>query len=195
MKHFKNIAKMMMYMFLGGMMAFVCVFLSSYMKASGVAGDISRNALLLATQEGCINHTTAETFCNNMALSYGTKNLLISNRIKVGVNDDYEAHLQSTDSIANDHIWNPVGSFEQGFTNYGLISCVNNSGTNMINPENDDYLSHVQRGETLTVSATVEVFIHMNFLFDADRLLTMTFPVTAEATGISCKWFKGEAGG
>lgn len=203
MKYFPKFAKLILYMILGGLMAFVCIFVSSYMKASGIAGDISRNALLLATQEGCINNDTALKFCENMTESYGTKNLLIANRIKNPENsdeEDYKVHMATTSYSG---VWEPKGAIAQGLTNYGLLSCKSSDGTNLINESGKDYYNHVQRGETITVNTTVEVFIHINTLFgkgqeketDPVYQLTMTFPVNAEATGISCKWFKGEEDG
>lgn len=190
MKHFKNIAKMILYMILGGLLAFIIVFISSYMKASAVAGDISRNALLLATQEGCINHDTAQDFCNNMANSYGTKNLIVANYTKNSATDVGILQTYQDTAITN---WNPTSTAVQNKTTCGLIWVESDTGRGLINENGRDYENHVQRGSTIRVVTTVEANIHINFLFGSEHPLTFTFPVQAEATGISCRWFKGES--
>ena len=192
MKYFKKFAKLLTYCAIGAVLGFLLVFFTSYMKASAVAGDISRNALLLATQDGCINNGTANQFCENMARSYGTKNLIVAPFVKTSSGD--MGHLARYFAPTRGN-WDPVTQGGNHAT-CGLIWVQDSRGNSLLNSSGNDYVSHVQRGETITVTATVEVNMHLNFVMistDAgSAALRFTVPVSAEATGISSKWFKGE---
>lgn len=196
MKYFRKFSKMILWCIIGGMLAFTAVFISSYLKASGVAGDISRNALLLATQEGCINQADVNRFCENMAESYGTKNLLVCPDDKDSFSSDREGSLVRYFTRATSGTWDPV-AMGNTYCTTGLIGVTDNSGVSLIN-DTVDYEKHVQRGEVINVTATVEVNMHLNFIMRSrgnntdTEFLRFTIPVSAETSGISCKWFKGE---
>ena len=91
---------------------------------------------------------------------------------------------------------------------YGLIAVTDISGKSLINEDSQDYVRHVQRGATIRCYATVEANMYFNWIFGANKdyhdthggtagdgryELRFTFPVNATATGVSCKWYKGEA--
>ena len=190
-KYFKSIAKMILYFILGGLLAFIIVFISTFMKASAVAGDISRNALLMATQDGCMNNSDYTAFNNNIAESFGTKNLIIPVMGTKNSPDD-TGNLQVYRDIVSE-TWNPlVEGANSEKVDCGLLWIGDSSNKNLINTYGNDYANHVQRGESISVVATVYANIHINFLFGATKPLTFTYPVSASTTGISCKWFKGE---
>lgn len=195
MKYFKKFAKLLTFCAIGAVLGFVSIFITSYMKASAVAGDISRNALLLATQDGCINANTATQFCTNMAESYGTKDLLVSNRVKTDADDLGTARRYFAQDLEGDVPWDPI-VHGAGNTTCGLIWVEDSAGNTLLNTTGNDYVHHVQRGDTINVTATVEVNIHLNFIMtsngDTGETMRLSVPVSAEATGISCKWFKGE---
>lgn len=196
MKYFKKFAKILTWCAIGGVLGFIAIFMTSYMKASAVAGDISRNALLLATQDGCINADTADNFCQNMAMTYGTKDLLVANYVKTDADDMGTARRYFARDLEGDDAWDPIAD-GAAFTTCGLIWVEDSSGHTLLNTSGNDYVRHVQRGATINVTATVEVNMHLNFVIIGrgegdNRALRFTVPVSAEATGISCKWFKGE---
>ncbi len=196
MKYFKKFAKLMTWCAIGAVLGFVAIFMTSYMKASAVAGDISRNALLLATQDGCINADTADDFCNNMAMSYGTKDLLVSDGVKTDDDDLGTARRYFARDLEGDDAWDPIADGAAN-TTCGLIWVEDSAGHTLLNTSGNDYVHHVQRGDTINVIATVEVNMHLNFIIrpaegDGSQVLRFSVPVSAEATGISCKWFKGE---
>lgn len=196
MKHFVNVAKLILYLIIGGCLAFIVMFTSSYLKASSIAGDIARNGLLLATQEGCLNANTANEFCHNMAQGYGTKNILIKTHPRDTKEIDNTVNFYGTAQadLDGDGIWSP---FVEGdnYARYGLIWVGDADGNSIINTAGNDYVNHVQRGDIITVSATVEVNMFINFQMKSNTTsnnIRFAFPVTEEVTGISCKWFKGE---
>jgi hypothetical protein len=164
-----------------------------------ISSDIARNGLLLATQEGCINNDTADAFCNNMAKTFGSKNILISTKTKDKFSGDGEVVALARDNHPTGE-WNPTASYAQDLTTCGLIGVYDSSGNTLINTYGDDYTKHVQRGETITAKATVEVNIWLNLKLRSkgeddsnNGDIRFTFPVSSEITGISCKWFKGES--
>lgn len=206
MKYFYQISKLILYCIIGGILGFIVMFMGSYMKATSIAGDIARSGLLLATQDGCINSGTAEAFCQQMHKAYGydaatqrnTRSILVSNTIKTLTGDDVDEPTTWNFYIERNSVNN---------SHFGLIS-VHPAGNNTINLINGatDYERHVQRGEAITVYATVEANMYFNWVFGANanysathggsgdgrNELRFTFPVNASATGVSCKWYKGE---
>lgn len=193
MKYFKKIAKLLTFCAIGAVLGFLIVFFTSYIKASAIAGDISRNALLLATQDGCINYDTATNFCINMAESYGTKNLIVAPRVKTSGSDMGTV----VSGYGQTHgAWDPIAQGDTLAT-CGLIWVEDTGNRSLLNKDGRDYVNHVQRGETIHVTATVEVNMHINFVMittdsGENAALRFTVPVSADATGISSRWFKGE---
>lgn len=218
MQNFVKIAKIILYCLIGGILAFVVTFMGSYLKASSIAGDIARSGLLLASQEGCINYDQADAFCKNMHLSYGydtssgvthnTKSILVSDHVKelTGTNADTADGVAPKDTAVFYIDENDFNS------HYGLIAVSSQSNPDDVSPANslinnsgEDYNNFVQRGEAITCFATVEANMYFNWVFGNNRHyaettgkeasggyeLRFTFPVNAQATGISTKWYKG----
>lgn len=209
MKYFYQISKILLYCIIGGILGFIVMFIGSYMKANSIANDIARSGLLLATQEGCINFSAASRFCQEMHDAYGyepgngnTRSILVSNCVKTSTEEDKPSDIRMYLALS-----------DANTAEYGLISVHpnHNSSINLINTYDNDYVNHVQRGQVITVNATVEANLYFNWVFGANanyasthsgvsegdgrNELRFVFPVNASATGVSCKWYKGEDGG
>ena len=125
-------------------------------------------------------------FIESVNEAYGREYLLIPENTDA-LNVEFEAKDADIDldwsRPEHDHI---------DMTDYSL-AYVRGDGRSLLNGDGDDYVNHVQRGDSIEVKAVVYGNIFFNFLMTNDgKRLCFAFPVEAEATGISCKWFKGE---
>jgi len=214
MKHFVAFAKFFLYLLIGAALGMIVMFFGVYMKATSVANDIARSALILATQDGCINYDATNKFCEGMNKLYCSQNVLVNTKPKCFNGET----LGSKSVIENDGItyegstiydsespseiiryYDELSSDKKMKAHYGLIY-VEGNGKNLLNNINQDYESHVQRGDIINVYSTVEANMHINFIFHNENtsngvsrhVLRFSFPVNATASGISCKWYKGE---
>lgn len=186
MKRFAKIGKLFLYIILGGLIAFVMGVICLTIKGYGIASDISRDILVIASEEGCVNNATLVTMME-------------------GFKNSYEVQTQKTNadgSARRDNYF--IFDYTNGYGDY--IEVTSPDTGNIINADGCDYTSFVQRGSTVEVTATVYVRLYLPFKLMNDGsnmdgisnstwqdILNgnITIPVSSKAIGISTKFYKG----
>lgn len=169
MDNFRKFAKFLVYMIIGLLLAFIVCATGLILQANKVASENARSVLILATTDGCANGDVISAVKSNAVDMYTNKYISIPT-------STVKSNATATD---------------------GFLWVSDTSGSSLYNATADKYYtSHVQRGGIIKVSATVGVNFNLHMWFGAGEeqggLRDFILPVTREATGISCRFFKGE---
>ena len=168
MDNFRKFAKFLVYLIIGLMLAFVVCAVGLILQANKVASENARSVLILATTDGCANEDVISSVKSNAVDMYTNKYISIPDAT-------IKSHGTATD---------------------GFLWVADTSGNSLYNATADSYTEHVQRGDIIKVSATVGVNFNLHMWFGAGEeqggLRDFILPVTRDATGISCRFYKGE---
>lgn len=199
MKRLATFGKLMLKILIGGLLGFTIITVGLILKGYGMAGEMARDVLLVASENGCINSSDLTVMME------GFKDTYEVNTTNRDLADD------SADKVRDKYFvfeWDE-GSSPVKYKDYIEVTSPSSHGSlNLLNSEGNDFVSHVQRGSTITVKATVHVRLYLPFKLrnsadtngdgisnsDWRDLLDgeITIPVSKTASGVSTKFFKGE---
>lgn len=143
------------------------------LHARSVANQACENIAYAVSIEGCLNENVRDNLEASIAALYNS-----------GLRSDTNGDGSITD------IDIPAISFRTG-----CISVTDSSGVSLFNDDAHTYLNHVQKGEPIVATLTVNIEYTMPFsLFnDTGWRPAYTRALTVTNTSISSKWFKGDA--
>lgn len=176
MKHFKYFAKMFLYLFIGGLLAFIVCGLGLYFNAQQTANDIARNYIQQVCADGCSNYDTRVSYYDGIIKAYSSKYIVIPGSIDDITMPYFETNVNDQDYVAvndgqyadsyGENASNLVPSGEH--LNSASMECLkvyetSNSDNELNNSQNNDYVNKVQRGTPITVEVTVNLRMFLPF--------------------------------
>lgn len=143
------------------------------LHARSAANQACENIAYAVSIEGCLNEGVRDNLETSIAALY---------------NSGLRSDTNGDGSITNADI--PAISFRTG-----CISVTNSSGVSLFNDTAHTYLNHVQKGEPIVTSLTVNIEYTMPFsaFNNTGWRPSYTRAFTVTNTAISSKWFKGDA--
>jgi hypothetical protein len=182
-KRVYKFGKMFLYIFVGGAIAFVICSVALILRGYNIAGEMARDVLVVASEDGCVNYNSLE-------------------QMMIGFKHNYEVSVRDKDDATKDNFY--IFDYTNGYDDYISVTAGGESNS-IINSEFQDYAKFVQRGTPVTVTATVKVRLNLPFRWLNTTIDdgvsngmwqdlmngTIFIPVSKTVTGVTTKFFKG----